>query len=63
MWILYTVVYCYDACNSTDILCVILWLSPHPWDAPVDGYMEVNKWMNFPASKFVISTTEVGGPW
>jgi hypothetical protein len=25
------------------ILCIILWLSPNPWDAPVDD-MEVNKW-------------------
>ena len=33
-------------CNSTDILCILLWLSPHSWDAPVSGYMEVNKWMN-----------------
>ena len=56
MWILYTTVFGYDVCNSTDILCIILWLSPHPWDAPVSGYMEVNEWMNectkhnFPAS-------------
>jgi len=27
-------------------LCIILWLSPHPWDVPVNGYMEVNTWMN-----------------
>ena len=38
----------YDICNSTDILCIILWLSPYPWDAPVKGYMEVNKnWKKF----------------
>jgi hypothetical protein len=42
MWILYTIVFGYDFYNSTDIL----WLSPHPWDAPVNGYMEVNEWMN-----------------
>ena len=46
MWILYTIVFGYDVCNSTDILCIVLWLSPHPWDAPVSGCMEVNKWMN-----------------
>jgi hypothetical protein len=34
---------CYDVCNSTDILCIILWLSPYPWDSPVKRYMEVNK--------------------
>jgi hypothetical protein len=25
-----------------------LWLSPHPWDAPVNGYMEANAWVNVP---------------
>jgi hypothetical protein len=34
---------CYDVCNSTDILCIILWPSPYPWDVPVKGNMEVNK--------------------
>jgi hypothetical protein len=45
MWILRTIVYCYDACNSTDILCCILWVSPHPLDAPIDRYMDINKWI------------------
>ena len=36
----------YDICNSTDILCIILWLSSYPWVAPVNGYMEINTWMN-----------------
>ena len=39
----YIQLYDYDVCNSADILCIILWLSPYPWDAPVSGYMEVLK--------------------
>jgi hypothetical protein len=42
-----TIIVCfYDICNSTDILYIILWLSPHPWIVPISGYMEMNEWMN-----------------
>jgi hypothetical protein len=36
----YIKLHCYDVCNSTNILCIILWrLSPHPWDEPLNGYI------------------------
>jgi hypothetical protein len=34
----------YDICNSTHILYIILWLSPHPWVVRVNGY--IGKYMN-----------------
>jgi len=39
----YIKLYGYDIYISTDMLCMILWMSPHAWDAPVSGYMEVIK--------------------
>ena len=50
-----TIVFCFVFMTSVNqqTYCILLWLSPYPWVVPVNGYIEINTWMNEWESEWV----------